>query len=57
MKNLMKKILKFKTGDHVRILKYKNTFAEGYTPNSSQEMIIVKKIQNTVFLGHILFLI
>ena len=24
---------KFKIGDHVRILKYKNIFAKGYTPN------------------------
>ena len=24
---------KFKVGDHVRIFKYKNIFAEGYTPN------------------------
>ena len=24
---------KFKVGDHVRISKYKNTFAKGYTPN------------------------
>ena len=26
---------KFKVGDHVRISKYKNIFAKGYTPNSS----------------------
>ena len=25
--------LKFKVGDHVRISKYKNIFAKGYTPN------------------------
>ena len=25
--------LKFKVGDHVRISKYKNMFAKGYTPN------------------------
>ena len=24
---------KFKIGDHVRISKYKNIFAKGYTPN------------------------
>ena len=24
---------KFKIGDHVRILKYKNIFGKGYTPN------------------------
>ena len=26
---------KFKVGDHVRISKYKNVFAKGYTPNWS----------------------
>ena len=29
------KDLKCKVGDHVRISKYKNIFAEGYTPNWS----------------------
>ena len=28
-----KKDPKFKVGDHVRISKYKNIFAKGYTPN------------------------
>ena len=28
-----KKYPKFKVGDHVRILKYKNIFAKGYAPN------------------------
>ena len=27
---------KFKVGDHVRISKYKNIFAKGYTPNWSE---------------------
>ena len=27
---------KFKIGDHVRISKYKNIFAKGYTPNWSE---------------------
>ena len=34
---------KFKIGDHVRISKYKNIFAKGYTPNWSEEIFIVKK--------------
>ena len=34
---------KFKIGDHVRISKYKNIFAKGYTPNWSEEISIVKK--------------
>ena len=39
---------KFKIGDHVRIFKYKNIFAKGYTPNWSEEVFIVSKINNTV---------
>ena len=31
---------KFKVGDYVRISKYKNTFAKGYTPNWSEEISI-----------------
>ena len=30
---------KFKVGDHVRISKYKNIFANGYTPNWSEEIL------------------
>ena len=40
--------LKFKVGDHVRISKFKNVFAKGYTPNWSEEIFVVKKIKNTV---------
>ena len=43
-----KKYPKFKIGDNVRISKYKNIFAKGYTPNWSEEVFIVKKIKNTV---------
>ena len=32
----------------VRILKYKNTFVEGYTPNLSKEVFVIKKIKNIV---------
>ena len=39
---------KFKVGDHVRISKYKNIFAKGYTPNWSEEMFMIKRIKNTV---------
>ena len=34
---------KFKVGDHVRISKYKNIFARVYTPNWSEEIVVVKK--------------
>ena len=39
---------KFKVGDRVRISKYKNIFARGYTPNWSEEVFIVSGIKNTV---------
>ena len=39
---------KFRVGDHVRISKYKNIFANGYTPNCSEEIIVITKIKNTV---------
>ena len=38
---------KFKIGDYVRISKYKNIFAKGYTPNQSEEVSVVYKIKNT----------
>ena len=37
---------KFKVGDHVRISKYKNIFAKGYTPNWSEEVFVINKIKN-----------
>ena len=39
---------KFKVGDHVRISKYKNIFAKGYTPNRSKEVFVISKIKKTV---------
>ena len=39
---------KFKVGNHVRISKYKNIFAKGYTPNWSEEDFVIKKIKNAV---------
>ena len=42
------KDLKFKIGDHVRISKYKNILAKGYTPNWSEEVFVISKIKNTV---------
>ena len=38
---------KFKAADHVRISKYKNIFAKGYTSNWSEEVFAVSKIKNT----------
>ena len=39
---------KFKVGDYVRISKYKNIFAKGYTSNRSEEVFVINKIKNTV---------
>ena len=39
---------KLKVGDNVRISKYKNIFAKGYVPNSSEEAFVIKKVKNTV---------
>ena len=39
---------KFKIGDYVRVSKYKNIFAKGNTPNWSEEVFIIKRIENTV---------
>ena len=43
-----KKNLKFKVGENVRISKYKNIFAKGYTPNWSEEIFVINEIKNTV---------
>ena len=39
---------KFKVGDYVRISKYKNIVAKGYTSNWSEEGFVISKIKNTV---------
>ena len=36
---------KFKVGDHVRILKYKNSFAKRYTKNWSEEVLLLDKVR------------
>ena len=43
-----KKDPKLKVGDNVRISKYREIFAKGNTPNWSEEVFIVSKVQNTV---------
>ena len=40
-----KKDPKFKTGDHVRISKYKNIFTKAYAPNWSEEVFVIKKVK------------
>ena len=43
-KKINNKNPKFKIGDFVRISKYKNIFAKGYTPNWSEEVFVIKKV-------------
>ena len=47
---------KFKVGHHVRISKYKNIFAKGYTPNWSEEVFVISKIK-IQFHGYMLLMI
>ena len=51
-KEVNDKDLKFKVGDHVRIIKYKNVFIKGYFPNWSVyqyiSILVISKIKNTV---------
>ena len=47
-KNVNDKNPKLKVGDHVRISKYKNIFAKGYSPNWSKEVFVIKEVKNTV---------
>ena len=47
-KEINNKDPKFKVSDRVRISKYKNIFAKGYMPNSSEEVFIIKKAKNTI---------
>ena len=39
---------KFEVDNHVRISKYKNIFAKGYTPNCSGETFVIKKVKISV---------
>ena len=43
-----KKDSRFNVVDRVRISKFKNIFAKGYTPNWSREIFIINKMNDTV---------
>ena len=47
-KEINNKDPKFKFADPVRISKYKNIFAKGYTTNWFEEVFVIKKVKNTV---------
>ena len=42
------KSARYNIGDRVRIFKFKNIFAEGYTPNWSREIFVINKINDAV---------
>ena len=44
---------KLKVGDRVRISKYENIFAQGYTRNWSEVDFVIKKVKNTVPLTYV----
>ena len=43
-----KKSARYNVGDRVRISKFKNILAKGYTPNWSKETFVINKINDTV---------
>ena len=45
---------KFRVGNPVRITKYKNIFAKGYTPNWPEEVFVIKKVKNTVLWTYVI---
>ena len=45
---------KFKIGDNVRIPKYENAFAKGYTTDRSEEVFVIKKVKNTVLWTYVI---
>ena len=55
-KEINNKNPKFKIGDNVRISKYKNVFAKGYTPNWPEEAFVIKKLK-ILCRGHVLLMI
>ena len=46
--SIIKKSARFNVNDRVRISKFKNIFAKGYTPNWSKEIFVINKINDTV---------
>ena len=48
------KSARYNVGDRVRISKFKNIFAKGYTPNWSREIFIVNKINDIQYHIHII---
>ena len=47
-KEINNKDSKFKIGNILRISKHKNVIAKRYTSNWSEEVFVIKKVENTV---------
>uniref|UniRef100_V5FZT0 Uncharacterized transposon-derived protein F54H12.3 n=1 Tax=Anoplophora glabripennis TaxID=217634 RepID=V5FZT0_ANOGL len=47
LKTVDPKPVKFKVGDYVRISKYREAFSKSYTPNWSNEVFIIRKVNRT----------
>ena len=45
---------KFEIGDIVRISRYKNIYAKGFTPYWSEEDFMIKKVKNTVLWTYVI---
>ena len=54
MKPVDVKVNTYIVGDHVRISKYKNIFAKGYSPNCTEKVFVVSKIKNTVLWTYVI---
>ena len=55
-KEINEKVPKLRIGDIIRMAKYKNIFAKGYTPNWSEKVFVIKKLK-TLCRGHMLLMI
>ena len=53
-KEIIDKEPKFKIDDIVRISKYENIFAKGYSPNCSEEVFVIKNIKNMVLWTYVI---
>ena len=53
-KEINNKSHKFKISDIFRISKYKKFFAKGYTPNWSEDILVIKKVKNTMLLTYVI---
>ena len=53
-KEINEKVPKLRIGDIIRMAKYKNIFAKGYTPNWSEKVFVIKKAKNTVSWAYVI---